>query len=310
MARELRYEFSASAEPPEPTKTSTLYTGQIPYPVGGGYYAVKAYEDGNTSGVVRESFERVWTPANDTQSLWFKSNDLTTITKDGSNLVSQWNDKSGNSRNATASGTARPTWNNSKMVFNNTHYMLTPNIFTTASDFSVFIVHKATTIDSNGVGVFALQNGLNSTNGYFHALYRSDITNKYRGLVTSNGTTSDMTILNPNISLQTNTDYIMGHGASASTHFISTNGTKTSTARSINCQFSNAKGVIGGYYDTAYLHIGDISEIIVLSSLADDALREKFEGYLAWKWDGINGNTALVDALPSNHPYKSAPPTI
>jgi hypothetical protein len=58
MARELRYEFSASAEPPEPTKTSQLYTGQIPYPVGGGYYAVKAWEDGNTSGVVRKSFER------------------------------------------------------------------------------------------------------------------------------------------------------------------------------------------------------------------------------------------------------------
>jgi hypothetical protein len=102
----------------------------------------------------------------------------------------------------------------------------------------------------------------------------------------------------------------MGHGASASTHFISTNGTKTSTTRSINPQFSNAKGVIGGYFDGSYLHIGDISEIIVLSSLADDTLREKSEGYLAWKWDAINGNTALVTALPSNHPNKSAPPTI
>jgi hypothetical protein len=270
--------------------------------------------DNNINDLSNANFEvksavTLWTPADTTTALWLDSNDLATITKDGSNLVSQWNDKSGNGRNATASGTARPTWNSSKMVFNNTHYMLTPNIFTTASDFSVFIVHKATTIDSNGVAVFSLNNGLNGQNGYFHAVYRSNITNQYRGSVTSNGVEANSTTLHPNISLQTNTDYIMGHGASASTHFISTNGTKTSTARSINCQFSNAKGVIGGYYDTAYLHIGDISEIIVLSSLADDTLRQKAEGYLAWKWDGINGNTKLVDDLRSDHPYKSAPPT-
>lgn len=41
---------------------------------------------------------------------WLDSNVTGSITKDGSNLVSQWNDKSGSGNHATASTTARPTW--------------------------------------------------------------------------------------------------------------------------------------------------------------------------------------------------------
>src|SRR4051812_34337979 len=42
--------------------------------------------------------------------LWLDANDSGTITKDGSNNVSQWNDKSGNSNNATSSGSASPVY--------------------------------------------------------------------------------------------------------------------------------------------------------------------------------------------------------
>jgi hypothetical protein len=43
--------------------------------------------------------------------LWLDSSDISTITKDGSNKVSQWNDKSVNANNALqATGTAQPTW--------------------------------------------------------------------------------------------------------------------------------------------------------------------------------------------------------
>ena len=46
----------------------------------------------------------LWNPSQLTSAVWFDAADATTITLNGSN-VSQWNDKSGNNRNATQ-GTA------------------------------------------------------------------------------------------------------------------------------------------------------------------------------------------------------------
>ncbi len=43
--------------------------------------------------------------------LWLDASDESTITKDGSNLVTGWNDKTTNGNNATASGAGRPTYN-------------------------------------------------------------------------------------------------------------------------------------------------------------------------------------------------------
>lgn len=76
-----------------------------------------------------------WTPA-DLPDLyqWFDAQDSSTITKDGSNYVTQWNDKSGNAGHITASGTGGPTYNSSTlnsraaMVFPGTDYnMLSHN---------------------------------------------------------------------------------------------------------------------------------------------------------------------------------------
>jgi hypothetical protein len=42
---------------------------------------------------------------------WHDASDSSSITKDGSNKVSQWNDKSGNAHHLTSSGGDRPEWN-------------------------------------------------------------------------------------------------------------------------------------------------------------------------------------------------------
>ncbi len=48
--------------------------------------------------------------------LWLDSSDLSTITKDGSNKISQWNDKSGLGNHATqGTGTKQPTWTASQL---------------------------------------------------------------------------------------------------------------------------------------------------------------------------------------------------
>jgi hypothetical protein len=56
MASVIRYEYSASTHPPEPTESSTLYTGALSYPVGGGFYCAKKWDEGQTV-VTRKSFE-------------------------------------------------------------------------------------------------------------------------------------------------------------------------------------------------------------------------------------------------------------
>jgi hypothetical protein len=61
MASIIRYEYSASTQPPEPTESSTLYTGALSYPVGGGFYCAKKWDEGQTV-VTRKSFEREAVP--------------------------------------------------------------------------------------------------------------------------------------------------------------------------------------------------------------------------------------------------------
>ncbi len=292
MARELRYEFSASAEPPEPTKTSTLYTGQIPYPVGGGYYAVKAWEDGNNSGVVRKSFGIRWTPADTTTALWLDENDTGTITKDGSNLVSQWNDKSGNSRNATASGTARPLWSAGKLTFDGSNdVMALPYAFGNASNsvISILVVGKQR---ASQAGVYLSQRAYEGggwtlrNNMYFHTGYSPNL---------STAINNNQTIVE-----------VVRNGLSVK---LGTNGTLASPVTMAGYSATAINTYIGAEQSGNYSFLdGDISEIVILPT-DDINIVQKVEGYLAWKWDGINGNTALVTALPSNHPYKSAPPT-
>ncbi len=53
---------------------------------------------------------------------------------------------------------------------------------------------------------------------------------------------------------------------------------------------------------------GSFHEIVFTTTGLSDANRQKVEGRLAWKWDGILGGSTLVTALPGGHPYKSAAP--
>ena len=60
------------------------------------------------------------------------------------------------------------------------------------------------------------------------------------------------------------------------------------------------QGAIAAYYNGGNNFDGGIGEIIAIFDY-DQGIREKVEGYLAWKW-GLVGN------LDANHPYKHSPP--
>jgi hypothetical protein len=58
-----------------------------------------------------------------------------------------------------------------------------------------------------------------------------------------------------------------------------------------------AEGSAGAYWN------GSLCEVLVIASSVSTANRQTIEGYLAHKW-------GLSSSLPSDHPYKSAPPTV
>lgn len=55
---------------------------------------------------------------------------------------------------------------------------------------------------------------------------------------------------------------------------------------------------------------GDFCEAVLVAGVVTDDVRYRIQGYLAHKWDALLGVTTLVDALPSDHPYKNAAPTL
>lgn len=67
---------------------------------------------------------------------------------------------------------------------------------------------------------------------------------------------------------------------------------------------------VRGRAGNVYPLSGPVREEIILPGAASADVRQRIEGYIAHKWDGILGETARVAALPADHPYKSAPPTV
>jgi len=296
VSREIFYEYSASAIPPDPDANSTKYTGALPY--ANGYYKAIAKEGNDWSSVTSKSFGIPWTPANITTALWLDANDLTTITKDGANLVSQWNDKSGNSRNATASGTARPLWGSSNIILNGVDKKMSVSAYSNQPNISIFVVASnersplpAKILDAivsfapliSGKGI-----AIHSANSYF-------------------STTQRFLAVEPVIS---GSKSFWVNGQNLSDHItLSTKFSASVVYVGVPINVNNIFNI--GFFNngsTSFFGKNNINEIITTHTTADTTTRQKIEGYLAWKWDTINGNTTLVTALPSDHPYKSQVP--
>lgn len=101
----------------------------------------------------------LWTPKSVSMlSLWLDATDASTITKDGSDLVTEWKDKSGNQRHATATGTGRPTWvadgmnDKASLDFNgSSNFMTLPDLNITGAR-TIIIAYQPTDIDGMNTG--------------------------------------------------------------------------------------------------------------------------------------------------------------
>jgi len=233
-------------------------------------------------------------------ALWLDAADSSTITLSGSS-VTQWNDKSGNARNA--SGGVSPTFSNNAVVFNGSTQHLTTTYTAVPSAETVFVVATIT-------GSTAPQNyfifGTATTNG------RGYQVNLTSGTYTVNWDKSGVARYAATGGILQNVRFLTSGLFTGTAGSTGVNGGSQSTQASFS--FSGAgTTAIGGAGNTAgTFWQGSINEIIIYNTTLTTDQRQQIEGYLARKW-GLAGNLPsshpyVLQSLPSTHPFISRLP--
>lgn len=251
-----------------------------------------AEDDGTLTVTVSAASYPLWTPDEITTAQWFDAADSSTITLNGS-TVSQWRDKSGNNRHASqATSSAQPTLTASGL---NGLSVLT-------FDGGDNLPHGYGRPSGYAASVFVVASIAAGLTG-FRGIFSTGPTNAVGIMMLARGTTSNWgtysTVWQPAASsiLGAGPNILEMVSAADDTGSFYINGAVDGTWGSSFGQ----TGTIGG--ETGQQIAGYIAEIVYCESALDTATRQKVEGYLAHKW-------GLTASLPSDHPYKSAAPTI
>ena len=248
-------------------------------------------------------FINSWTPAQISTSLWLDASDASTITLNGS-TISQWNDKSGNSRNVSQVNSAlQPVYtlgglNSLNIVdFDGANDVLNglplSNFFTNNS-YSAFVVGLARTIGTNSVNGYENE-AFYGDGGGFVAMYlrSSNLIGAYNWDGSNKVATNAYT---PNT-------VVIGYSelSSGSIRIRTNGGSETATVSSNTQSLAGVIQIGRSYNSDAYCLDGKIAEVIFTNAALSTTNRQLIEGYLAWKW-GLTSN------LPNDHPYKSIAP--
>ena len=253
----------------------------------------------------------LWTPAEITKALWLDAADASTITESGG-AVSQWDDKSGNGRNATQSTNSNmPVFNatglNSKQSINfdgnGDHFLLPTGFLNGATAFSIAFVLLGPIQNndaiygpstSNSVGLELVWTNVAS----LPTLVRvNNVIKITTGLWSTNS--------QPTIStLQADSSATAGWLNGATVSAVSATGIAALSFNGVYSigTYSNNQSQQGNSGSTVSANM-NLSEFIVSTSTWSTADRQKIEGYLAHKW-GLTAN------LPAGHPYKTTPPYV
>ncbi len=270
----------------------------------------------------------LWTPAAIPTALWLDAADPATVTTI-SGATSQWNDKSGNNRNATrATASFRPAYTLAgQNGLNTITYDGINDGLSLEADFSLGTAHTIFVVARNNATITPTTSPTILLSG---GLYTSPSTTTSEFIFAAGPITGNL--LNETIS-----SLAIAHGAIATDvyGYGKTNGNVLSPFIASTAYTTNNNAYAGrlngsadfqstsnnGYvsintrYPTILRHIGfrgsnntafwpgDINEIIVILSYLSLSDTEIFEGYLHHKW-GLTAN------LPADHPYKNTPPMI
>jgi hypothetical protein len=243
--------------------------------------------------------ETVWNPSMISTALWLDAADASTITE-SSGAVSQWNDKSGNGRHlAQADANFRPLLVSNS--FNNRPSLqfdgIDDRLANTAvglpqgaSARSLFAVYRPNrTTDSNGI---CGQGGTAATATWYMLQFREFLGDPYFA-----GFSRDVGGA-PAITLAPKLAAAVYSGSNLSLY--STGALVNSMARALN---TTGNSFQAGSSPASVEHMmGNLAEVVFVSSEVTTATRQRIEGYLAHKW-GLTAN------LPNDHPYKTVGPT-
>jgi hypothetical protein len=198
----------------------------------------------------------------------------------GGSKLSTWKDKSGNGRDATATGIG-PTYTTNSFnglsapVFDGTG-MVTPSyLISTTSKLSVFIVCKKNGARAGNSEILALRSGWQ----YFDIFIETS-GSQYLDLAYTNALTPFSTQATPNgtnlfISLVTNGSSIAGY----------LNGSSVFNTTSPNNGYSiSVDNITSAWGISESAFVGPICEIIVYNTTFSTSQRQTVEGYLAHKW--------------------------
>jgi hypothetical protein len=237
-------------------------------------------------------YEALWTPTEITTAAWYDASDADTITKNEFDSVSAWADKSGNDRHATqGTGSQQPTYSTwqglpaVQIVRTGASGDVLPtaaNIIGTTDDFTIVSVLTSNIsrgADSSGAG-WSISNS--DTGGSI--VLTSGGATQYNATTTAGNLVVLQLDQNDTQKLRAWTN---------GQNFVETSAPKTDLRTSTKYfQLGTSNGI-----STA----GYIGEVLVFTSAINTELRQRIEGYLAWKW-GLKSN------LPSDHPYKNSRP--
>ena len=247
--------------------------------------------------------ETGWTPAQISTALWLDAADASTIILNAT-TVSQWNDKSGNSRNVSQANSAlQPLYtlgglNGLNIAdFDGADDVLNGlgiSNFVTNNSYSAFVVGLARTIATNDVLGYVNEAFYGDAGGYM-AMYlqSSNLIGAYNWDGANKVATNAYT---PNT-------VVIGYSelSSGSIRIRTNGGSETATVSSNTASLSGAIQIGRNYNSNTFCLDGKIAEVIFTNAALSTTNRQLIEGYLAHKW-------GLTSSLPNDHPYKSTAP--
>ena len=254
-----------------------------------------------------------WNPSMSSPSMWLDASNISTLSLDVNNKVTQWADLSGNSYNVVPPTVgARPTYqgtglNGQPAVYfdglddslscavtnvssqGDLFFAAVFEMISSVNNWQTIVGHNTSENDAN-VGTLFLQRRSNVSEIGCHNSGQSDTGSAFTVQVTN--------LLIPRIATLGRTGTaltITATGPSQPTYI--TNVTQSWVTNEITSRIQ-----IGGRQQSqTQFFNGRVSEVIVMNRNASTLEREKVEGYLAHKW-------GLTGSLPSDHPFKNVTP--
>lgn len=279
--------------------------------------------------------DSIWNPSMISTALWLDAADASTVTT-VSSAVSQWNDKSGNGRNATqATAGNRPVYQASaqnglnavRFTAASSHFLTagttsTWNFLHNGTNSAVFLVSRVrNTGDNPDVQHTYLSTGGAASGGIGYWIAYDDTASASRNNALNirvansaaggGGTYASNDATNNKITPGTYyilSSYVDADNATAANKTVQRIDGSASFGSNVS---TNAPSASNSTYaltlgrdlvTTSVDFTGDICEVLIFNTQPDTLDRQKLEGYLAHKW-GLEAN------LPNDHPYKTTGPT-